>query len=891
MMREDIINSLLSGGKSLKELAFLLKRSKKEIKGLLTGLVEEKRVEVKKNLLTNQTLYALKLSDGNINRFSLGTFYKNLYSKFTKNKYFNNTIIFLSIFILVFIVYFWQYGLDYWKYDPVRDGWWRCLDDLKSGVLYKYNDGGYIDCNSSPLVFYILYPFKLIAKDVRNLFLLYTSIFSLLLTTLSLFLIYKISLKEIKKYRIYFIPILFLLYLMMVNTPSLGQSYLFNMFEHKISIFLIINAFYFLFYTNVKYKEIISSTFLTTSFFIKLTNAPIIAIILIYHFINLYKKDKNIKFLISKSYNFLIPFVIITTIQLILNSSFVKIIPILFSMGNDKMLQTFIAHKWILTKFSWGILFLSLIFIVSLFYFIKDRNIFSAISFFGLIIILFNILLKNPEPADFYFMYRYLYPIFPFFFLLITKKLSEEDNLFKKIILIITISLFLIPTLNVFYLTHFITKLDHQLTYPITFIPKQEGYVLSDENRFDWYGNKLVSDQKFDTLFRIGIYDGVALDTTEKFNLVNKTNYLKKENEKLDYYKQRLLNGNYSLVSVGPIDGISSVDEVMNSIDVNTLNTTESKNFNYLGITIPSLEREKTRFLVYFKDVNQYNYFRNRMLEYYNIEFDSICKKSRLIGLNLAGYIRDSSLPFYKICNVDSKKDIYISYMFNSFISQTIRNDYAAFTILEIFVYKRIEGGVIIGKFKVSPNFKLILSILIILSIIFGVYLSLNDYLNSQNHYIILFILLGLLIILLISFVNIKERCSIPYVTMGNQTQLNCCLDQDENGVCDEFDDPFVKECLVNIKNNIIPLGRECSNITSCERIVKDLNLSINKKDINCKDSLYNFVDMIGVCRENRDCLRYFDNNIYDYINHSLKCKEKLCTLLDGLRKNLNPIK
>ncbi|MEK6903982.1 MAG: hypothetical protein AABW87_00125, partial [Nanoarchaeota archaeon] len=150
----------------------------------------------------------------------------------------NKHLHFSAVLVVFFIVFFWQYGLNFGEHSSFREEWYNCMKDISEGNLYNMEEGN-LFCYQGPALFYFFYAVKIIAQEK---FLLALGWIALLLNAISLFIIQKILKKETGKTRFFATTVLYAGLIL----PSTIQDDLSN----KLAMFASLLAFYLLFYAE-----------------------------------------------------------------------------------------------------------------------------------------------------------------------------------------------------------------------------------------------------------------------------------------------------------------------------------------------------------------------------------------------------------------------------------------------------------------------------------------------------------------------------------------------------------------------------------------------------------------------------------------------------------------
>ncbi len=867
--KQEILN-LLEKPKFLREVSTSLNITKQECKNLLHELISENKVEQRKDhegkffyikKHTKQIQYAQSPNEKynpipKIKKFSqIFKFQEKIKSPILKN-----SLLFILFFIIIFLVYFYQFGTFYHKYDPPRVNWYRCLDDIDKGILYKFNEGGYLVCFTPPLFLYFLYFIRILSGNNLLHFLYFTGFISIILSSINLLLIFHILKRITKKYLLFF-PLAFFLYTILVTTSSLGLNY-YDIFDQKLSTFLLLSSFYILHYSSIKRKSLLAGFFLSSLILVKYTNIPFAGLIFIHHIYKFYKSTKNTKSLILETLNFAIPFVILNLIFLFLHPEYPKVAEALNSYEVD-LFHSLTEFKAYFSKLSWESIIVLAIILSSSYIFFFQKDFFQIFTIISILTIFIYVLIKHPVISESHFYYRYIIPAFPFFIFSIISFFSKEYHFIKKTVLIFPIILIVFPNIALIYSYHHLTDLDKILSHPITFLPDQgEDRVLSDFNRFEVYGKKIDLD-KYDELVTETIIDGIAAEFFIRGKLITNetlTEIQNSEMKKLDPYKERLINREYSIIGISSIYGLSPVFKVVYGTYSKFFN--QSKNGSNVlppnfPVDIPSLESiDKTKVTILLSDLQKFSEFRNNIYKYYDNNYDKICSKSKFLATWVSLLLKNHDLfPFTKE-DCESSTDYYQLY-----VSNIITSPIGTKGILKILTF-----------------FILILLLM-----------NIFQYLNSKKSNLkITSILLISLIILTVILLTFPKECKPPF--HQTETGSYCCTDIDANNFCDQLEKDETKECIAYTNNLVIPTADECKSEEDCKsyETLKIFNLSTDSSvKFECQRSAYGYIRPLGFCKKKEDCVNYVQEEYKKIYGDIIDCKLNACITLKAVAEKI----
>ncbi len=612
---------------------------------------------------------------------------------------------------------------------------------------------------------------------------------------------------------------------------------------------MLLSSYYLLNFSSLKRKSLISGFLLSALILIKYTNLPFAAFVFLHHVIKFYKSNKDKKLLFKETLNFAIPFIALNLLFIFLHPEYLKVAKALNSNELD-LSRSFTQLTGYFLKLSWESIIFLLLILSSLYIFLFQKDFFSMFSLISMLTIFSYVLIKHPIITESHFYYRYLIPAFPFLIISLINFLSQDHNLLKKSLLIFPIVFIVFPNINMIYAYHHLTDLDKILSHPITFLPDQgDKRVLSDFNRLQVYGEK-INLENYDEIFTETNYDGLAVEYFIKGNLITNetvTKFLEIEWKKLDPYKNHIIKEDYSIISLGPIIGISPVYKLIRRIYLGNDTINRENLPSYYSIAIPSLELlDHPKFTFLLSDYQEYSEFRKKVWDYYNNVYDKICSKSEFLAIWTSSVLTSvDQFPFSKECN--SNKDYY-KLLMGSLISKKIYlRDFLA--VLSIYI-------------------------LILLFIILLQY-TLAKKLNFKT---VLF-LIPVAIFLLISLKTSPQECTPPfYPTADNKS---CCTDINDNRFCDQLEKEQVKECIAYLDNDLVPLAKECSSAEDCKSKETLQSFLLNKTNaIECKESAYGYIRPLGRCDTKKDCVKYLQEKLRKTYESIVDCRANACVTL-----------
>jgi len=484
-------------------------------------------------------------------------------------------------------------------------------------------------------------------------------ILNLLFNICAFFIIYKIIEKETKK-TILLVPAILYGFLIFTST--------FDAFEMTLGSLLLLLGVYTLFYSEYKYKEILSGIFFILSIFTYQAFMLIIGVAIAFYtiktlnFIEFKEKlkpkinfNKNIFYSLLKIF---LSAVFIILIFYIMFPNFVNYafllhlkLALFYETHTAEAGLGYLGQTSIGPFLSSGRLFVLIaLFIPSLYMFIRKRDILSSCLLFSFAPALYVGILG----ADDYKLIVFL----PFFIMsFVIWMYGSEHSTFKKVFFIFLIIAFIYPGMKATYLTSEFNDLAKEVGYGLHYLPQQNKSILLDINRLPWYDYDL--DYNYDQLAEVGKSDIGMARMEEKMGLVNLTEW--QERERVRKYIPIIKNTNedkYSLFIVGPQGEQSDVRKIIQE--------EEKKGTPLCSLISTTLEDGHPMDVFYtsllFKDIEQCNQLAQSIFKYYNEHFESICKKDELVakGMIRSTLYANNVKGFNKEC--DSKADLFYRY-------------------------------------------------------------------------------------------------------------------------------------------------------------------------------------------------------------------------------------
>ncbi len=563
----------------------------------------------------------------------------------------DKTII-LSVIIMIFTLYLLTKKIANASFTKIPEIFYPCLELLSKGQLFQ----GEPFCAEGPFLFITGWLFQ---KTFGSYFQITLWVLTFLLFSYLVFLMYKISKKETGKYNIVLISFLIVLWLWgFVVEDKLEKAF--------ATIFTFL-GFYYLYYSNIKFKEIISSIFFAIAVFSSFNAlAPIALCILFYPLKIGLIRWKNTRLTFSKVgflriFYLLLPFAVIYLILTLIWPNFLK-----YAFFSHYINPRLTYKEALLVLIPWGYVNLNIliaysILLISLYVFRAYKNFIPVIGGVSFLVVLVG----HHRGIGELVVDRMTAPTVPFIILtIILLKCLAENKDYTKVMFSMFMALLLIfPSFGpnpigqaiYFKLNYSFENFKKEVGYGINLLPEQNGKILvqykelltdydyeikNPDNVFVVEGSKIKSS----------IYDGwnsprliqlLNIDEEKYDPIIEEinTNLLDKgstaEQEKIVNETAELIaKSDFDFMIAGTKFGhpiISMIYRALNQLRTNN-HPVESQ---YTEIQIPNVEMSHLQYakVTGIPIKKQYlDVALKRMNEYYTLIFDDICKKSEYVA-------------------------------------------------------------------------------------------------------------------------------------------------------------------------------------------------------------------------------------------------------------------
>ncbi|HLC72278.1 MAG TPA: hypothetical protein VJH37_01730 [Candidatus Nanoarchaeia archaeon] len=337
-----------------------------------------------------------------------------------------------TLFIIITLIIFFMLIIQFSVYHIpiIIDLHLPCIDYLEQGVLYE----GQPQCMHGPIFYVIIAPFRLLFGE--NYFLI-LAMFNAIIYAITFFILIKIIEKEKIKSSVRIVSFFFIFLIVLPFVDNLGELY---------SMPLLLMAYYYIFYSSWRYKDIVVGIIFALLIHIKMNNLVFIVLLSFFYLLKEIK-TKEIKEVIKKASSVIMAIIVITGLMIILFPNVLKFTLISNIEGEKESIGTTIEYvklflmspykgngdinKYIVNV---GTLFKKTAFIdpqIIFFYIFipltammwwrRKKDPATAILFFGF----WSIFLLSFRNFD-QFTFRYMFPILPFLVIGILKELYEE---------------------------------------------------------------------------------------------------------------------------------------------------------------------------------------------------------------------------------------------------------------------------------------------------------------------------------------------------------------------------------------------------------------------------------------------------------------------------------
>lgn len=573
----------------------------------------------------------------------------------------NKAKVYSIIILLVLIYYAKQTSIP--SYSPE---WMSCIDFLAKGQLYT----GHPHCQEGPVLF-------IIGLIFRSLFGAGTAFHvSLKVAILSLGLVvaylgYKIIKLETQKRGIFLAAFLYIIWL---------YSYLVaDSYDKSLTVVFTFIGFYFMYYSKIKFREIIAGTFFSLSVFSSIQSAVLPVILLLYYpfEVGLVQLEgnglsvKGVKIRLKKFKNVLLVIAPILAIFAVLIIIFPHMLAYsLFAHSLDPEFTLNQLLPLLIPKGSVNInlFFAYFVMAFSLYLFYHKKNVIPLAGSISLAMIMFTV----AKTSGGFLINRYMIPAYPFIILTLVflKDKLRDFGLMKAAFPVIFAMLVVFPgfetnTLNLYLYNKLGFELDNfqkEIGYGIHFMSPQDGRIMAEYpellTKFGYKYNpektEIISDTFYQTnidervgprLIKMGIAD---MSKWKMPNLISESEEKQRE-FKIKTVSERLKLENYSMILVGPHMQDALIYKAFMSLD----DQTKSR---YCNIIVPNAEHYKRNSrhtaMVVMDNAENCKTSLQKMVYYYSGVFDDICVKSRFAANNIInGVLQMNGVALQKQCN------------------------------------------------------------------------------------------------------------------------------------------------------------------------------------------------------------------------------------------------
>lgn len=560
----------------------------------------------------------------------------------------------LSTIIVIVTFYLLTKKIVNTSFTKIPEVFYPCLELLSKGQLFQ----GEPFCAEGPFLFITGWLFQKVFGSYFQIALWFlTALFFLLL----LYLMYRISKKETGKYNVVLISFLVVLWL--------WEHIIDGKLEKTFAVIFTFFGFYLLYYSEIKFKEVISSAFFGIAVFSSINAFVPVFLCIAYYPIQIgLIKLNNARLAISKNKN-----TYLKIVYLLLPLAAIYIILLL--IWPNFMDYTFFSHninprlsygEALMILIPWGYvnvnIFLAyVILLISLYIFYKTKNAIPIIGSIGLL----GVLIPHHRGIGELLIDRMTAPVVPFVILtIILLKQRSENNDYIKVVFAGLLSVLLIfPSFgpnsfgNAIYnkLDYSLENFKKEVGYGVNLLPEQKNEIFVNYKEiltnYDYeikYPDKIivVSDNVGESASLFDLWNSPRLAVLLKLDPIEaakkiqemeaKYNIGKDDENKTDKYMKTILqlkNTNFDFIIVGPKFGNPTVNFLWRAYELPAITDKIRKEYGIISIPdieLPSLQYSHVTGVALKREDG--DMVRGRFLRYYTLVFDDICKKSEFIA-------------------------------------------------------------------------------------------------------------------------------------------------------------------------------------------------------------------------------------------------------------------
>lgn len=534
-----------------------------------------------------------------------------------------------------------------------RDEWFSCVDFLAKGELYT----GHPHCQEGPVLFIIGLIFKSIF-GTGTAFHASLKVFILLLTAVMIYLAYRVIRIETEKRGIFMAAFLFIIWLYL---PLIS-----NNFDKSLTVVFPFFGFYLLYYSKIRFREVLAGLFFSLSIFSSIQSAIIPLILLAYYpfetgFVKIEREGARINAVKINPKKILsivlaaFPILIISAVLLLIFPNLLAYSLFAHSLDPEFTLRQLLPLLIPKGYVSINLFFAYLVLAFSFYLFYVKRNVIPLAGGISLAAIMFTV----AKTSGGFLINRYTIPTYPFIILtLVLLKDKIKDKNYMKIAFAVIISMLIVfPGFEPNPVSHYIyDKLSFELEnfkkeigYGIHFMSPQKGRIMVEYpellTRYDYriepkktevvsevFNTVNIDERVGPRLIKLKIAD---MSKWKMPDLISDSEEKQRE-FKIASVKERLKAENYSMLVVGPNMQEALIYQGFMALD-------DAAKSGYCRIIVPNAEHHKRNSrhtaMVLMDNMQNCRESFQRMVYYYSAAFDDICKKSRFAANNIVNGI------------------------------------------------------------------------------------------------------------------------------------------------------------------------------------------------------------------------------------------------------------
>jgi len=399
-----------------------------------------------------------------------------------------------------------------------------------------------------------------------------------------------------------------------------------------LATYAFFSGYYFLFTSTHKWSKIFAGIFFALALHVKINTLFALGLVILYY---LFKHFENGKLRINLKDKFFISLLVSLIVLFFLWPNYYMYNLYALSQvnpGERGIFDAFAGLTDLIRNIHARSIFIISIFIGSL------ASLALARTFPAVIALIFSLIMYITDyritgTAAVLHVHYYL-PIFPFFIMALIA-LYEKTSRKQKIAYCIALAFLLSTAISTIQAEKDSHEVQKTLLDIYKDIPSQPGKILVQENSYHNERMKGFEDEKFEKLpdrkhYPVAHFDGWYEQGLVKLGYVNLSEwYVDTPQEIYDDYANKIRNGTYSLMLLGPPEWIKLTEVVQQA-------ASKEMKTQYCQIILPDLtyisSNGRHDVQLFFADQNDCKTLLQRTNDYYQKNFNNICKKSPLVA-------------------------------------------------------------------------------------------------------------------------------------------------------------------------------------------------------------------------------------------------------------------